>query len=322
MHAAKLSLMFAIAAGCNFVPAASEAPDAATGSGSTDGATATGITCSGKSAVAKRDDLWVMTSGGLIRSIAVHVPPSYDPTKGMPLVLDIHGFTSDAVQEQLLSRMPEKADAEGFITMQPFGLGLPRSFNAGVCCGVAAATHVDDVAFIRALIDKAADELCIDPARIYATGMSNGGFLSHRLGCELSDRIAAIAPVAGTLGISSCHPTRPMPVMAFNGTSDTLVPYEGNASIGFMSVPDAFEGWASRNGCVGASVETYAQGDATCRSYNDCDGGSEVTLCTIDGGGHTWPGGIPIPPFGKTSGDISATDAMWAFFQAHSLADN
>jgi polyhydroxybutyrate depolymerase len=87
-------------------------------------------------------------------------------------------------------------------------------------------------------------------------------------------------------------------------------------------VPDAFAGWAARDGCVGAPVETFAHGDATCRTYDDCDGGAEVTLCTIDDGGHTWPGGIPIPAFGKTSGDISATDAMWAFFKAHSLADN
>jgi polyhydroxybutyrate depolymerase len=317
----RLALLVALV-GCNFVPAGIDEPDAAVTPTSGDAPAASQITCAGKAAVARRDDLWVMTSGGLLRSVAVHVPASYDPTRGMPLVLDIHGFTSDAVQEQLLSGMPAKADAEGFITMQPFGLGLPRSFNAGVCCGVAAATHVDDVAFISALIDKASEELCIDPARIYATGMSNGGFLSHRLGCELSDRIAAIAPVAGTLGISSCHPTRPMPVMAFNGTSDPLVPYEGSTALGFIAVPDAFAGWAARDGCVGSPTVTFAHGDATCRTYDDCDGGAEVTLCTIDGGGHTWPGGIPIPAFGKTSGDISATDAMWAFFKAHSLADN
>jgi polyhydroxybutyrate depolymerase len=318
---ARLALLVALV-GCNFVPASVEQPDAATGTPGGDAPMATAITCTGKAAVTTRDDLWVMTSGGLLRSVAVHVPPSYDPTIGMPLVLDIHGFTSDAVQEQLLSGMPAKADAEGFVTMQPFGLGVPRSFNAGVCCGVAAATHVDDVAFISKLIDKASEELCIDPARIYVTGMSNGGFLSHRLGCELSERIAAIAPVAGTLGISSCQPSRPMPVMAFNGTADSLVPYEGSPSLGFMSVPDAFAGWAARDGCVGSPVVTFAQGDASCQTYDDCDGGAEVTLCTIDGGGHTWPGGIAIPPFGKTSGDISATDAMWAFFQAHSLAAN
>lgn len=306
-------------AGCSFQ--AGDVPDAAVTPPGPDAAAVSGITCSGKAAVTRRDDLWTMTSGGLLRTIAVHVPASYDPSVGMPLVLDIHGFTSDAVQEQLLSNMPAKADAEGFITMQPFGLGVPRSFNAGACCGIAAATHVDDVAFIRSLIDKAADELCIDPARVYVTGMSNGGFLSNRLGCELADRIAAIAPVAGTLGISSCHPSRPMPVMAFNGTADPLVPYEGNTALGFLPVPDTFAGWATRDGCVGSPAVTYEQGDTTCRTYDDCDGGAEVTLCTIDGGGHTWPGGLPIPVFGKTSTDISATDAMWAFFSAHSLAD-
>jgi polyhydroxybutyrate depolymerase len=309
-----------VLAGCSFHAADLDTPDADVTPATSD-AQAEAVHCTGKSA-AKQDDVWLITSGGLVRTVMVHVPASYDPAVGMPLVLDIHGFTSDAVQEQLLSGTPAKGDAAGFITMQPFGIGVPRSFNAGACCGLAAATDVDDVGFISKLIDEASDRLCIDLSRVYATGMSNGGFLSHRLGCELADRIAAIAPVAGTLGIPSCHPSRPMPVMAFNGTADPLVPYTGSSSLGFPAIPDTFAGWAARDNCVGDPVTTYQHGDATCSTYDDCDGGADVTLCTIDGGGHTWPGGLAIPVFGKTSTDISATDAMWTFFSHHSLADH
>jgi polyhydroxybutyrate depolymerase len=276
------------------------------------------VTCAGKDRP-PRDAVWSISSGGLLRLVNVHVPASYDPTRGTPVVLDFHGFTSDAVQEVVLSGMAEKADAEGFISMQPVGLGVPRSWNAGACCGLAAATEVDDVAFTRAILDRADDALCVDPARVFATGMSNGGFFSHRLGCELSDRIAAVAPVAGTMGMTSCTPPRPVPVIAFNGTADPLVPYTGSAVLGFASIDATFAGWAARDGCTGAPVETFAHGDARCLTYAQCAGGAAVTQCTIDGGGHTWPGGIPIPPLGPTSTDLSATDAMWTFFVAHPM---
>jgi polyhydroxybutyrate depolymerase len=276
------------------------------------------VTCAGKQ-TQPRDAIWSLTSGGLLRFVNVHVPASYDPARGTPVVLDFHGFTSDAVQEVILSGMAEKADAEGFISMQPLGIGIPRSWNAGACCGLAVATEVDDIAFVRAILDEAAEKLCVDPRRVFATGMSNGGFFSHRLGCELSDRIAAIAPVAGTMGMTSCAPPRPVPVIAFNGTADPLVPYAGSVELGFEAVETAFAGWAARDGCAGAPVETFAQGDARCLTHASCASGAAVTQCTIDGGGHTWPGGLPIPPFGHTSTDLSATDAMWAFFIAHPM---
>lgn len=303
-------------AACDF-GAAPVQPDTAAGDAAAPDS-ATAFTCAGK-AMPPHSGVWTVDAGDLLRVVTVHVPPSYDPTRGTPLVLDFHGFTSDGVQEQILSRMTDKADEAGFIAMHPTGLGVPRSWNAGACCGLAAATEADDVAFVRALLDKASEELCIDPARVYATGMSNGAFFSHRLGCELSDRIAAIAPVAGTIGIPVCSPTRAVPVIAFNGDADPLVPYTGSSTLGFPSVPEAFAAWAARNGCSGAPVETYAKGDARCLTYTQCTDDAHVTQCTIDGGGHTWPGGIPIPVFGKTSSDLSATDAMWEFFAAHPL---
>ncbi|CAN5155086.1 PHB depolymerase family esterase [soil metagenome] len=276
------------------------------------------VTCSGK-AMQPTDAIWTIQSGGVSRLVNVHVPASYDPTHPMPLVLNFHGFTSDGVQEDLLSQMTPKSDAAGFVVMYPIGTGIPLSWNAGACCGTAAASSVDDIQFVRDLLATANQTLCTDATRIYATGMSNGGFLSHRIGCELADTFAAIAPVAGVLGVPSCAPTRPMPVMHFHGTADPLVPYDGSTILGFPSVSDTFRGWAARDTCTGEPIVTFAHGDASCSTYQHCAAGAEVTLCTITGGGHTWPGGTPVPTLGATSTDLSATDAMWTFFTAHHL---
>ena len=312
----------ASASACHFDSGAPAMPDGSSGPGSgmtpADAATPQAVTCTGKS-MPGSDEVWTVMSSGVPRLVNVHVPTSYDPSRGTPLVLNFHGFTSDAVQEALLSQMSPKADDEGFVVMYPVGTGVPLSWNAGACCGTAAATGVDDIQFVKDLLQTAEDKLCIDPARVYATGMSNGGFLSHRIGCELADRFAAIAPVAGVLGVPTCTPTRPVPVIEFHGTADPLVPYDGSSILNFPSVPDTFAGWAQRDGCTGTPVQTYQNGDATCSTYQQCAGGAEVTLCTIAGGGHTWPGGTPVPTLGATSTDIHATDAMWDFFVAHPL---
>jgi polyhydroxybutyrate depolymerase len=256
-------------------------------------------------------------SGGAMRSLNVHVPSSYDPSQPMALVLNFHGYSSNAMQEDLLSGMSAKADAAGFIAIHPEG--TQSSWNAGACCGVAAMTGVDDVAFTKAILDEAESKLCVDAKRVFVTGMSNGGFMSNRLGCELADRVAAIAPVAGVTGIATCTPSRPMPVMHFHGTADTLVPYNGDTQNGFISVPDDFAAWGMRDQCTDMPSTTYMMGDVTCNSYLRCAGGAQVTLCTVQNGGHTWPGGFPIPGLGNTTTNISATDAMWSFFQAHPL---
>ncbi len=309
-----------LAAACSSKSAGLAEPDAPAASpdvSPTDGAPPA-VTCTGKSTTTG-DVVWTITSGGLPRVVNVHIPANYDPARGTALVLNFHGFTSDAPQEAILSLMNDKADSEGFIVAYPYGTGTPLSWNAGACCGTAASSGVGDIQFVRDILATASDKLCVDPARVYSTGMSNGGFLSHRIGCELSDKFAAIAPVAGVLGVPSCSPARPMPVMHFHGTSDPLVPYGGDPSLGFPSVMDTFQGWANRDGCTGVPAQTYSNGDATCQTYAQCAGGAEVTLCTIQGGGHTWPGGTPVPSLGLTSTDIHATDAMWTFFAAHHL---
>lgn len=284
------------------------------------------FTCVGKSGATGNRNL-SLKSGGLTRTSILHVPAKYDATKGAPLVINLHGFTSADWQQQILTRMDATSEARGYLVAYPSGVAT--SWNAGQCCGTAWLDAVDDVQFIQELIAKISDEYCIDPKRIYATGMSNGGFLSHRLGCELADTFAAIAPVAGVLGVApnDCKPQRPLPVLHFHGTADPMVPYGGGnpivnigmaGTLDFRSVPDTIRTWRNLNGCLGEAEIVYAKGDATCERWSDCEGGVSVTLCTIDKGGHTWPGGVPIPA-GKTSTSISATETMADFFDAHAL---
>ncbi|MCC6554322.1 MAG: prolyl oligopeptidase family serine peptidase [Polyangiaceae bacterium] len=269
-----------------------------------------------------------MTSGGVLRTSLLHVPSGYDPSQGAMLVLNFHGFGSDAPQEALLTGMSATSNDRGFLVAYPYGLF--SSWNAGQCCGDAWVDAVDDVQLARDLVAKIAEDYCIDPRRVYATGMSNGGFLSHRLGCEASDVFAAIAPVAGVLGIdpATCTPGRPVPVMHFHGTEDALVPYTGGVplvqwttggTLDFLSVDETMAAWRAIDGCSGTSEVYYQNGDSTCVRWLGCDGGSEVIRCVAEGAGHTWPGGLPVPTLGETTQDMDATEMMLDFFEAHPM---
>jgi polyhydroxybutyrate depolymerase len=257
--------------------------------------------------------------GARARAYHAHLPPAVAEGRPLPLVLNLHGFNSNAEQEAGLSRMNATADREGFIVLYPEGTGWAQSWNAGICCGEALTKQVDDVAYIRAVLDEEARHEPVDPKRVYATGMSNGGFLSHRLACELSDRIAAIAPVAGLLGVGTCQPTRPVSVLQFAGTADALVKYEGGGMALFPKVEDVMAGWAQRDGCQSHRAVSYQKGDVTCERYTGCPAGVDVELCKVQGGGHTWPGGTPVPMLGHTTGDVSATERMWQFFREHPM---
>lgn len=275
--------------------------------------------CTGKEAL-KGDLDWTLKVGGKDRSLHVHVPKAYDPSKPVPVVLSFHGYGSNAAEQDVLAHMTEKSDEAGFIAVHPEGIGgTMQSWNAGACCGEAASSAVDDMAFVGATLDEVQSKLCVDTHRVFATGMSNGGFISHRLACEMSNRIAAIAPVAGVLGMPTCTPSRPISVFQFHGTLDTLVPYNGNPSLGFPSVPQTMSQWATRNGCTTTPRETSKKGEVTCVTYDGCKSSAEVSLCTVTSGGHTWPGGTPVPSLGHTTTDIIATDAMWDFFVEHPL---
>lgn len=261
-----------------------------------------------------------MTSSGQQRTARLVVPPGYDASTSLPLVLVYHGYLEDAARIEASTGMSPIAAQHNLFVVYPQGLG--NSFNAGPkCCGTGSSSQVNDVQFTADLLDQLESTLCIDPKRIYATGFSNGGMFASRLGCEMSGRIAAIAPVSGPIATSSCKPSRPMPVMEFHGTSDIVVPYGGNGLGGAMSVPDAISLWKSNNGCTDASPATIFQnGDTTCTAYQSCNAGADVALCKIDGGGHQWPGGTdPTAGIGKQTQAIDAGSAMIDFFLAHPL---
>lgn len=263
------------------------------------------------------DFTWSFELGGRTRTANVHVPLAYDPSKRTPLVVNVHGYTDTAEGQAALSKMTETADANGFVVIHP--QGVANSWNAGACCGTAMNSELDDVAYVGKLLDEAESKLCVDPKRVFASGMSNGGFLAHRLACELDGRIAAVASVAGLMTLPACAPKRAVPVLQFHGTSDYVVPYAGSISLGFPGVEKVVDDWAKRDGCTGAPTETFAKGDVSCKTHASCKDSAEVTLCTVDGGGHTWPGGMPVPSLGKTSTAISASDALWSFFQKHPM---
>jgi polyhydroxybutyrate depolymerase len=252
---------------------------------------------------------------GAQRRYRLVVPDAYRVGQPMPVVLDFHGRHGSAESQALLSGLDAVGDREGFIVVQPQGEGGDSTWNAGFCCGGAQSNGVDDVGATSSLIDDLDARLCIDADRIFATGMSNGGFMAHRLGCELADRIAAIAPVAGGNLMLACDPARPMPVFHFHGLADAIVPFEGFA--GFVSIPDSMAGWVARNGCRSGPEVFFNQADVTCERWTDCDDDVTVQLCRIQDGGHTWPGGPAIPGLGNTTQTISASQMMWEFFQAH-----
>ena len=264
------------------------------------------------------------------RTFRIHVPSSYDGSQLTPVVLNFHGRLGHGEDAEKQSRMTETSDANGFIVVYPNGLG--RSWNDGRFegkAGFAPKFTVDDVGFVSSLIDFLENEFSIDTNRIYSTGMSNGARFSYRLASELSMKIAAVAPVAGSMNQNFKYdPQRPLSVMQFHGTADTICPWDGGEDrTGSLvcSVQDTINFWIDHNACNHTSSITYQKGDTTCYTYGQGKKGTEVVLCVIEGGGHTWPGGVrecsgwSMWLTGKMTQNISASDAMWDFFVKHPL---
>jgi polyhydroxybutyrate depolymerase len=253
-----------------------------------------------------------LTVGGKDRTYLVHVPAGYDRKKPAAVVLIFHGGASNAATMVRFCGLNDKADEAGFVAVYPNGTGLSGralTWNAGNCCGYAERNKIDDVAFVRALLDDLERVAAIDPKRVYATGISNGGMMCYRLASELSDRIAAIAPVSGTMGTETCHPRHPVSVMHFHGTSDEFLPFNGGrgskslASIHFYSVDHSIRTWVEADGCnkePAASRLPDRANDGTRvvrKTYGGGRAGTEVVLYVIEGGGHTWPGREPRVAF-------------------------
>ena len=288
----------------------------------------------GADPLAPGDQVRRIEFNGIKRSYSVHVPPQYDPQKPTPVVLIYHGALTNGDIMSAFTGLNKKADEAGFLAVYPNGNGngkLMFVWNSGGLRGKALDQKFDDVAFTSRVLDDLETVASVDAKRIYATGLSNGGMMCYRLAAELSDRIAAIAPVAGTMAIAEAKPQRPVPVLHFHGTEDKLVPFAGaderaRKIVPFKSVDETMRIWAKINGCpetpVVVDLPDRADDGTTVerKTWGPGAEGAEVILYVVEGGGHTWPGRErPVKFLGKSTKDISANDLIWEFFEKHPM---
>jgi polyhydroxybutyrate depolymerase len=280
------------------------------------------------------DYTFTLQHGGLQRLYRLHVPAKYDAARPAPLLVVLHGGggdmnlqANDAVYGQIT-----KSESEGFVAVFPNGFsrfpgGRLATWNAGHCCGAARDRHVDDVGFIRQVVDDLARAMSIDRARVYATGMSNGAMMAYRLACDAADVFSAIAPVAGTDNTGQCTPARPVAVIHFHAKDDSHVLFGGGAGpdsvslsqvTDYVSVPETISKWARLDGCVQPARRVLDKPGAYCEAATTCNAGARVQLCVTESGGHSWPGAHSLRArAAEPSHAISANDLMWEFFDRH-----
>lgn len=260
---------------------------------------------------------------GVARRFELFVPTGYDGTTPVPMVLDLHGSTVTADAELTMTRMTETAEREGFVVVAPEAIdrlwnipGVPT-----VTGGTLPPTAPSDIVFLDEVIGHVASVVCIDPSRVFATGFSGGGRLLSQAGCDLSERLAGIAPVAGLRHPPGCAPRRPLPVITFHGTADPLNPFAGGAGARWdYGVEEATRRWAVTNGCQPEPQRETISSSVERRSFLGCRHGVPVELYVVAGGGHTWPSGGPLPAefanrLGPTNTEVNATDVIWEFFR-------
>lgn len=272
---------------------------------------------------------------GLTRHALVHLPPGFRLQQTTSVVLAFHGGGGDAAYMADDDRygLISLANRENFVIVFPSGYsrwprGKLATWNAGDCCGDARDRQVDDVGFVRALLQHLGQQIRISPQRTFAMGMSNGAMMSYRLACEMSDAFRAIAAVAGTEALTNCQPSRPVGILHIHARDDTHVLFNGGAGpdafrdaskvMDFMSVPTTVSRWVTRQQCAPTPRRTLDVPGAFCDTYSGCADGAEVRLCVTASGGHSWPGapgsrlGRKPPP----SQAMSAHEQAWRFFQA------
>jgi polyhydroxybutyrate depolymerase len=275
---------------------------------------------------------------GFRRTYLVHVPSGYAPEIPLPLVVVIHGAFDTAEGMERISGFSRLADQEGFIVLYPNGMGLLgflQHWNAGHCCGKAADDHVDDVGFVAATIEDVCARLSVDRDRIYMVGFSNGGMLAHRFAAERGDLLAAVAPMAASIGGRASEdrpewripePVQPLSVIIMHGLSDDDVPYEGGISRyrggtrTYWSVEQSADFWATRNGCKPHAVaQTLYDGRVVLKTWTDCLNHTEVALCLIRDWGHLWPGGAFTAALDGADPlrNYDAAETLWGFFKSH-----
>lgn len=266
-----------------------------------------------------------MQFDGITREYNIYVPTLYDANTSVPLVINMHGYGSNMGQQSIYGNFKNLADVDNFIIVHPNG--TLDNTNTRYWNAFGAAGGINDVAFINALIDTIAVTYNIDQTKVFATGMSNGGFMSYKLACELNNRIAKIASVTGTMTTpleASCSPTNAVPVMQIHGTTDPTVPYNGGG--GFTAIEDAVQFWVDFNNCdttpiITAIADINTSDNSTVERFNYKNGTneSEVIFYKITNGGHTWPGAVIDIPSGNTNKDFNASKVIWEFFKGEAF---
>jgi len=277
------------------------------------------ITCYGQAQTTKEGSFM---HNGLLRTYRLYIPAKYNPAVKVPLIINLHGHGSNNIEQEAYGDFRPIADTAGFIIVHPNGT---LDFINKMSWNTFGFSTVDDVGFISALIDTISAKYTIDKKKVYGTGMSNGGFMSYKLACQLSSRIAAVASVTGSMTIDNllnCAAIRPVPVMEIHGTADETVPFIGNGF--FSDIPTIVDYWVKNNHCASVPVLTQVPDvnktdgcTAERYVYKNGDLGSTVELYKIMGGGHTWPGALYT--IGVTNMDFSASTEIWRFFRKYDL---
>jgi polyhydroxybutyrate depolymerase len=293
--------------------------------------------CTAGTPVAPGTASLLLVAGGDDGAYVREVPSSYTGHKPMPVIIDLHGLGEPATLQVTISGLGSYGQHHGFITITPQVVGSEPLWDTTL--------GSKDLAFIGGLIQTIDSTLCADRNRIFVTGYSNGAFLTSSIACQFAGEVAAVAPVAGIENPPGCHPSRPVPVVAFHGTADQFVDYTGgpgpaglklvtgNGSLGTAmgdaipepgspSIPANTAAWARRNDCASKSHQRRVTRDVTLIAYT-CPHNATVELYRISGGGHSWPGSVGSKAIasviGKVTYTISANAIMWRFFQAHPL---
>ncbi len=263
--------------------------------------------------------LHTLDSGGLERSFILRLPDGYERRTSWPLIVAYHGRGSTGVEVEGysgLSTLPA-------VVAYPNGeIGTGDGYRKAWQGAPYEAPGVDDVAFTEDLLDELQATYCVDPARTYATGKSNGAGLVGLLACRLPDRFAAVAPVAGAFYPGTregCEDAAPVPVIDVHGTGDATIPYAGDPDRDLPAIPDWVAGWAERNGCT--TSRTTTRRDVSTTRWRRCSSGADVAHVAVDGGGHVWPGADVYSGGGYVTHTIEAQDVIWDFLRSHRLAD-
>lgn len=272
-----------------------------------------------------------ITVDGRMRTYIVNLPPNYYEASDFSLVIGLHGGGGSGEQFETSTNLTSKANVAKFIVVYPDGvqntsLLKARTWNAGACCDYASDNNINDVKFISELIDKLLADYKINPKKVYATGHSNGGMLSYRLACELSNKIAAIAPNASTMVLTQpCAATRPVPVLHMHSILDNNVPYKGGVGSGFSDhynppIDSVLNVWQSKNQCAQPAKVIVDNSSYKFTKWYDCLNNVNIHYYLTKDGGHSWPGGAPGSLVGDIpSSVINANDLLWEFFQQYQL---